>query len=65
MSHSANCLDSPQLLEGETPDPTSIPPGCRFHPRCPVAFDRCPVEDPAPRPAPGGTGDHRAACLLV
>jgi peptide/nickel transport system ATP-binding protein len=25
-----------QLLTGEPPDPTRIPPGCRFHPRCPV-----------------------------
>jgi oligopeptide/dipeptide ABC transporter ATP-binding protein len=26
----------PRILKGETPDPVSIPPGCRFHPRCPV-----------------------------
>jgi peptide/nickel transport system ATP-binding protein len=26
----------PKILEGETPDPVSIPRGCRFHPRCPV-----------------------------
>jgi oligopeptide/dipeptide ABC transporter ATP-binding protein len=25
-----------QLLTGEPPDPSRIPPGCRFHPRCPV-----------------------------
>jgi len=25
----------PQILTGETPDPRQIPPGCRFHPRCP------------------------------
>jgi oligopeptide/dipeptide ABC transporter ATP-binding protein len=25
-----------QILSGEPPDPTRIPPGCRFHPRCPV-----------------------------
>ena len=25
-----------QVLTGEPPDPTNIPPGCRFHPRCPV-----------------------------
>ncbi len=29
------------LLKGERPDPSDIPPGCRFHPRCPVAFERC------------------------
>ena len=34
------------LLQGEPPDATAIPTGCRFHPRCPVAFDRCPVDDP-------------------
>jgi len=25
-----------QILTGETPDPSRMPPGCRFHPRCPV-----------------------------
>jgi peptide/nickel transport system ATP-binding protein len=30
------------------PDPANIPPGCRFHPRCPQAIDRCPREAPAP-----------------
>jgi oligopeptide/dipeptide ABC transporter ATP-binding protein len=29
------------ILKGERPDPGNIPPGCRFHPRCPVAFERC------------------------
>ncbi len=26
----------PQILQGEAPDPTRIPSGCRFHPRCPL-----------------------------
>ena len=26
----------PQILSGEAPDPTRIPAGCRFHPRCPL-----------------------------
>ena len=34
------------ILEGETPDAAHVPPGCRFHPRCPKAFDRCRVEEP-------------------
>jgi peptide/nickel transport system ATP-binding protein len=34
------------ILEGETPDAAHIPTGCRFHPRCPLAFDRCKVEEP-------------------
>ncbi|HWL89738.1 MAG TPA: hypothetical protein VNP90_00085, partial [Actinomycetota bacterium] len=25
-----------RILKGEPPDPTRVPPGCRFHPRCPV-----------------------------
>ena len=29
------------------PDPANIPPGCRFHPRCPIAIDRCRTESPA------------------
>ncbi len=28
------------------PDPANIPPGCRFHPRCPVAIARCSVDSP-------------------
>ncbi len=51
----------PQVLRGETPDPTRIPAGCRFHPRCPVVEsgeaarlgieDRCRGEDPRFLPA--------------
>jgi len=29
------------ILRGERPDPANIPAGCRFHPRCPVAFEKC------------------------
>ena len=29
------------ILRGERPDPGDIPRGCRFHPRCPVAFETC------------------------
>ena len=36
----------PEALPGEVPDPARPPSGCRFHPRCPYAFDRCSVEDP-------------------
>jgi oligopeptide/dipeptide ABC transporter ATP-binding protein len=53
---------TPVILRGETPDPTQIPSGCRFHPRCPKAFDRCPSVDP---PLYEVGDDHRAACLLV
>jgi dipeptide transport system ATP-binding protein len=34
------------LLSGEPPSPFAPPPGCAFHPRCRLAFDRCRVEKP-------------------
>ena len=37
----------PEALPGEVPDPAHPPAACRFHPRCPYAFDRCSTEDPA------------------
>jgi oligopeptide/dipeptide ABC transporter ATP-binding protein len=47
------------LLSGEVPSPTNPPAGCRFHSRCPLAFDRCSREIPELRElAPG----HLAAC---
>ena len=48
-------------IKGEIPSPISPPPGCHFHPRCPLAFDRCRIERPALKEiAPG----HRSACHL-
>jgi oligopeptide/dipeptide ABC transporter ATP-binding protein len=55
----------PQVLVGETPNPVAIPPGCRFHPRCPVAVEDCPHIDPALHPARDAAPDHEAACILV
>ena len=43
------------------PDPANIPPGCRFHPRCPAAFGRCAVEAPVGRERAG----RMAECWLV
>jgi oligopeptide/dipeptide ABC transporter ATP-binding protein len=50
------------ILEGETPDAAHVPSGCRFHPRCPVAFDRCTVEEPPLFDLGGG---QAAACWLA
>jgi oligopeptide/dipeptide ABC transporter ATP-binding protein len=57
------------ILQGETPNPLNLPSGCRFHPRCPAAFDRCPHVDP-PLVAVSGqpsavSPQHQAACLLM
>jgi len=49
-------------LGGEVPNPAALPAGCRFHPRCPVAVERCRHEAPAVvAVAPG----HHVACHLA
>lgn len=50
------------ILGGEVPSPLNPPPGCRFHPRCPLAFDRCKVEAPTLREVSPG---HWSACFLA
>jgi oligopeptide transport system ATP-binding protein len=54
------------VLPGEPPDATSPPPGCVFHPRCPLAVSRCRSEVPLLRPvAPGRqVACHRAEEVL-
>jgi dipeptide transport system ATP-binding protein len=48
-------------LEGELPSPINPPPGCAFHPRCPLAFDRCRVD----RPELETKGGVKVACWAV
>jgi peptide/nickel transport system ATP-binding protein len=57
---------TPQILQGETPNPINVPSGCRFHPRCPIAVPQCSAEDP-PLREPGAVRvpTHTAACLLA
>ncbi|MBN2874646.1 MAG: ABC transporter ATP-binding protein, partial [Spirochaetales bacterium] len=50
------------LLSGEPPNPSRVPSGCRFRPRCPYAVERCAVEEPALQPVEGVDGAHRVAC---
>ncbi|WP_083678541.1 ABC transporter ATP-binding protein [Nocardiopsis sp. CNR-923] len=56
--------EEPMVLSGEPPDPRHVPPGCRFHPRCPVlasgeaeragVADRCRTVDPGSLMGGGG-----------
>ncbi|MEJ0096864.1 MAG: dipeptide ABC transporter ATP-binding protein [Bauldia sp.] len=48
-------------LEGELPSPINPPSGCAFHPRCPLAFDRCFAERPELQPK----GGVEVACWAV
>ena len=50
------------VLTGDIPSPVNPPPGCRFHTRCPIAFERCSVEEPAFKDYGSG---HLAACHWV
>jgi oligopeptide/dipeptide ABC transporter ATP-binding protein len=49
-------------VKGEIGSALNPPSGCRFHPRCPLAIDRCAQEEP---PMVHVTPDHRVACHLV
>jgi peptide/nickel transport system ATP-binding protein len=50
------------ILTGDVPSPINPPSGCRFHTRCPFAFDRCRVEEPLLRSVGDG---HNSACHLT
>jgi oligopeptide/dipeptide ABC transporter ATP-binding protein len=50
------------VLRGDVPSPANPPTGCRFHTRCPYAFDRCRVEEPR---LVGAGPDRTVACHLT
>jgi oligopeptide/dipeptide ABC transporter ATP-binding protein len=49
------------ILKGDVPSPINPPAGCRFHTRCPYAFERCSVEEPPMREVLPG---QHVACHL-
>lgn len=49
------------VLKGEVPTPINPPSGCRFHPRCPYAFELCPQLEPPLQDIGNG---HLVACHL-
>ncbi|MFD7717388.1 ABC transporter ATP-binding protein [Streptomyces sp. NPDC059814] len=53
---------APRGLPGDPPDPSALPAGCTFHPRCPVALDSCTTRDQELRDSGPG---RQAACVLV
>jgi oligopeptide/dipeptide ABC transporter ATP-binding protein len=60
-------IDAPRerlhSIPGSVPPATAWPAGCRFHPRCPYAWDKCRTAEPPLLDA--GTGGHTARCWLV
>jgi oligopeptide/dipeptide ABC transporter ATP-binding protein len=50
------------ILKGDVPSPLHPPTGCRFHPRCAVAIERCSKEEPVFKES---RPDHWVACWLV
>ena len=50
------------VIPGQVPNPLHFPTGCRFHPRCPVAEQRCKQEEPLLREVKPG---HWAACHFI
>ena len=49
------------VLQGEVPSPINPPSGCRFHPRCPFAMEKCSVEEPVMKDM---GNDHKVSCHL-
>jgi oligopeptide transport system ATP-binding protein len=53
---------APAALAGEPPNPADPPAGCAFHPRCPVAIERCQREAPTLGACGTSTAGHVVAC---
>ncbi|MBA3733767.1 MAG: ABC transporter ATP-binding protein [Actinobacteria bacterium] len=59
LPHPEAARDTPLVaIKGAPPSPQQIPPGCRYHPRCPYAIEVCTMDDPPLVPTDG----RRLAC---
>jgi peptide/nickel transport system ATP-binding protein len=58
-------VERAQILSGEPANAAEIPPGCRFHPRCPRAEAVCSQTDVRLEQVTGSQGVHEAACLFA
>ncbi|NIM45510.1 MAG: ATP-binding cassette domain-containing protein [Nitrososphaeria archaeon] len=58
----ANRLKERRVIPGEPPSPSTVPPGCVFHPRCPIAIKKCKTEEPRLEEHKEG---HLVACHLA
>ncbi|MCK5710890.1 MAG: peptide ABC transporter substrate-binding protein, partial [Deltaproteobacteria bacterium] len=50
------------VLKGDVPSPINPPSGCSFHPRCPIAVEKCKTIEPELRDV---GGEHFVSCHLV
>ncbi|MPY92135.1 MAG: ATP-binding cassette domain-containing protein [Acidimicrobiia bacterium] len=74
LPHHPDDVKPPAVVAGEVPSALNPPSGCRFHPRCPFAFDRCSTEEPRLQLVPPEHGEaadghdeaaaHDIACHL-
>ncbi|RRJ31576.1 ABC transporter ATP-binding protein [Halocatena pleomorpha] len=55
----ATPLEEMRQIDGESPDPVDHPEGCSYHPRCPVADERCEMDDPGLYRV---DGEHEVRC---
>ena len=60
--YSAHLVASLPRIGGSPPNLAAPPPGCRFHPRCPLAMDVCRMEHP---PLLDIAAGHRVACWAI
>jgi oligopeptide/dipeptide ABC transporter ATP-binding protein len=62
IPHAGENKGKRMILKGDVPSPSNPPSGCRFHPRCPIAVQKCPTDMPRLEEK---SKNHFVACHLV